>query len=259
MQLPRKRCVLFRTPSRSRWRRVFRRPRRYPIQASVDQASDWRRLIPNLIKESSMATLSQRATSPASPSIDVDPPPAPAPRPAPHRSSWRAERGQLTVECAAWSDLVPFAGDTPKQHRPRPPLRPRPRLSLLWSWSNRPPRLVADPNPSGRRRLPARAGTIAAPRLGRRRSGPYRPRVLYLVHFGPRRHAVSQDQQRHCCDSREKTKTHDDLPLGSPSGGGGFTELSGIVFVPVSAAIAQPMPATNAIVPVAVVAMPSWL
>src|ERR1700730_13562729 len=33
--------------------------RRYPIQASVDQASDRRRAVPNLIKESSMATLSQ--------------------------------------------------------------------------------------------------------------------------------------------------------------------------------------------------------
>src|SRR5258708_16484644 len=40
-------------------RRVFRRPRRYPIQASVDQSSDRRRAVPNLIKESSMATLSQ--------------------------------------------------------------------------------------------------------------------------------------------------------------------------------------------------------
>src|SRR5260370_14613316 len=40
-------------------RRIFRRPRRYPIQASVDQSSDRRRAVPNLIKESSMATLSQ--------------------------------------------------------------------------------------------------------------------------------------------------------------------------------------------------------
>src|SRR5260370_38151521 len=40
-------------------RRVFRRPRRYPIQASVDQSSDRRRAVPNLIKESSMATLGQ--------------------------------------------------------------------------------------------------------------------------------------------------------------------------------------------------------
>jgi hypothetical protein len=36
--------------------------------------------------------------------------------------------------------------------------------------------------------------------------------------------------------------------------GGGFIELSGIVFVPVSAAIAPPM---NELVPVAVAAMPS--
>jgi hypothetical protein len=32
-------------------------------------------------------------------------------------------------------DLVPFAGDIAKGHRPHPPLRPRPRLSLLCSLS----------------------------------------------------------------------------------------------------------------------------